>query len=340
MRIREICLSLTCGGLLAAPVIAQTQEIQEKVQKQLATAKLDATIADALKYNPSILAAQAKIREAEIELNALRNTVMVEVTGAYLVLEKAKQVLAATEEIYAAKRKNLGHGQFAESELMQAKLELDRSASVVAQQEADLMKAVGRVPGKPAPGSGANANKGNVSAPVAPDANFTARILADYLGSPDAARMPDLNSAMLNFWAAASGAPASMIDKLKRVLEQPVRIEKEFKNVPVGEVLEYLKDHGLSGIPMRMAPGNHLLTPIDLITAELPLSAWLQMVQDSAPALQFVVREYGLLVTTADRVPPDGLLLREVLRRTRAPESKAKEQVKEKAAESQSAKPN
>ncbi len=341
MRIREICLSLTCCGLLAATAIAQTPEIQEKIQKQLATARLDATIADALKYNPSILAAQAKVREAEIALNSVRNSVMVEVAGQYGVVEKAREVFASTEKLYLAKQKQYrANGSFSILEMMQAEIEFHRAAATLAQLEADLMKLVGRAPGVPAPGTGANTTKSNASTPAPHDANSMAKNLADYLNSAnDATRMPDLNSAMLKYWIATSAAPAGMIDKLKRVLEQPVRIEKEFKNVPVGEVLEYLREHGLQGIPMRIAPGNHLMTPIDMITGELPLSAWLQMVQDSVPELRLVVREYGLLVTTVDRVPTDGLMLHDLLRRMPAAESKPKEQPKEKTAETQPSKP-
>jgi hypothetical protein len=54
--------------------------------------------------------------------------------------------------------------------------------------------------------------------------------------------------------------------------------------------------------------------------------------QDSVPDLQLVVREYGLLVTTSERVPTDGILLGDFLRRIKASDVKAEEELRKKKA--------
>ena len=47
------------------------------------------------------------------------------------------------------------------------------------------------------------------------------------------------------------------------------------------------------------------------MTGELPVGAWLQMFEDSVPDLRMVVREYGILVTTKDRVPQGALTVQD-----------------------------
>jgi hypothetical protein len=354
MRTREFFLSLTCFGLMAATAVGQTQEIQNALQKQHDQARanqtakptfegLEATIADALKYNPRVLAEQRKIRNAEAELNAIRNAVMVEVAAAYEVVNKSKQVLASAEKIHKLKQELRAQGQFSELEVVQAEIEVRRAADAVALCEAELMKLVGRVPGLAVPG--ADASKG-ASSPteqglkdqvISPNLRWT----LDFTGNNSSGTqfVPQAIVPFMN--PGSSSVPAgNMADKLRAVLGQPVRVEKEFKDVPARQVLEFLRDQGMKGIPMRMTSSNLLMTQIDLMPGELPLSAWLVAIQDSVTDLRFVVREYGLLVTFTDRVPSDGLLLGDFLRRINVPAPKNADSKKEdKPAEAQPAKP-
>jgi hypothetical protein len=288
------------------------------------------------------VAKQAKIREAEIELNATRNNVMVAVTAQYGVVEKAREVFVATQKLYLLKQEQQRQGRaFSTLEMTQAEIEMNRAAAALVQQEAELMKLVGRVPGVPAQGSGGGGRGG-----ASPDAHPAPGGGPPGGGLPnEAVRLWDLTERqlytdLLSQARPASAPPARMADKLKAALESPVHITKEFKNAPAREVLEFFKDKGLQGIPMRITPNNSLNVPIDLMTGELPLSAWLQAVQDSVPDLRFVVREYGLLVTSSDRVPPDGLLLGDFIRQIKVQETKAVQPKKdEKASESQPTKP-
>jgi hypothetical protein len=335
MRIREYLLSPICCGLLATMAVGQTPEIQDAKNKQLEAERLEASIADALKYNPKIQTAQAQVREAEIKLNEARNTVIVQVAAAYRVLAKSKEVLKTAEEIYQAaldvERRKINAS--APSIVLKAKSDVDQAAANVAQCEAELMKLVGRVPGLPAQhGTGTAGTVGFTSdGAFLPDLRLQYDLtdrLPNPKGTAPSSGTPTKNpqQAVPFSYPQSNPSPFSdMADKLTLALVHPLKIEKEFKNVPVHEVLGYIHDHAMKDIPMRFAVSNAIRYQIDLMAGELPLSAWLQAVQDTVPELRFVVREYGLLVTTADRVPNDGLLLGDFVRRIKVPRANSPE---------------
>src|SRR5207237_8373668 len=97
--------------------------------------------------------------------------------------------------------------------------------------------------------------------------------------------------------------------------DKPVKIKEWKQPLPVDDVIEYLKKKAGVDFPIR-GLRMYKLSPVDLMAGELPLSAWLLAVEDAVPELRFVVREYGLLVTTKDRMPEDAVRLREFLRST------------------------
>ena len=130
-----------------------------------------------------------------------------------------------------------------------------------------------------------------------------------------------------------AGPPAASIaDKLNDSLSRPLKIEN-YKSTPtVQSLLRHLKDHRLKDVPMRVMFHHDEKVQnvvVELVGGELPVGAWLTVVQDSAPELRFVIREYGLLVTTADRVPPDGMLLGEFMRRAKTQDARPKEKKKQ-----------
>jgi hypothetical protein len=353
MRIHDLFLSLTCCGMLAATAIAQPPAGQETKPKPPEAAKpsqtsasapesLEATIADALKCNPKIQSALAELREAEIKLNETRNSVMVLVASQYRVLAKAKETFKTAEEIYNGKLEMYRRNKsFSMLELMQEKLQMDKAASSLAECEAELMKTVGRVPGLAALGSGTGVGSAPGTAVV--QDSLMAQLRSQLNFNTSSLVLPanstivwDNRSALSQFANVALAPPAippnSMMDKLKAALDRPVKIDKELKGVPARQALDYLREHGMDGIPMRVTSGNSFNVPIDLMAGELPLRAWLQAMQDSVPDLQLVVREYGLLVTTSERVPTDGILLGDFLRRIKASDVKAEEELRKKKA--------
>jgi hypothetical protein len=297
---------------------------------------LEAAIADALKSNPSLLAAQAQVREAELKLNATRNSLMVEVTAAHRLVVKAREILKSVQEMHKLKQDLQRKSNLSFLEIIQSEIELNRAGAALAQAESDLIKLTGRLPGQPLKTTQTGWND---TWPAAIDlawpSNTNWAVFADgtvrYWNPSTVPAVPgEARSGFFRVSEPAAVTSTSMSDKIKSVLDQPVRIDKPITGMSVRNVLEYLRERGMQNVPMRVVPGAKPLSePIDLMAAELPIGAWLVAVQDSVPELRFVVREYGLLVTTADRVPSDGVLLGDFLRRAKAQESKPKSEGKE-----------
>ncbi len=372
MRTRDLILSLAAGVTLLVGVAfaqpnpdpqkpaqpAKPAEGQKNQQKPApAPDSLEALMADAMKLNPNIQAAETSLREAQSKLNKVRNEVLIDVASAHKVLTKAREVLRQTEELHKMREELHKKGNLSSVELAQGRIEVARAQATVASQEADLMKLVGRVPGQPeqhttvqksdsawvdfvgdpsALFNGTTTNRPWVTGTLYPTGPYA-------LMTDGSVRWWDVNNAntlyLHNFYNSLAtynprvNAPAASIaDKITEALKKPIKIEKDRRDT-VKNALNFLKQQGLKDVPVRMLASEHKVfeMPAELMAGELPLSAWLQAVQDSAPELRFVVREYGLLVTTADRAPPDGLLLGEFLRRTKAekPKEEKKDEKKE-----------
>jgi hypothetical protein len=100
----------------------------------------------------------------------------------------------------------------------------------------------------------------------------------------------------------------SMTEKAMVFLDKPVTFEKP-ADIPLKDVLEFIHDAAKSEVPFRIlaTTGEKRCT---LMTGSLPVGAWLLALEDESPDLRFAVREYGILVTTKDRVPEGATLLR------------------------------
>jgi hypothetical protein len=107
--------------------------------------------------------------------------------------------------------------------------------------------------------------------------------------------------------------PDSMAQRIRRALDTPV--VASYDNQSLREILENIEK--VYGIPFVAT--NIKFPAVSLsFKGKTPLGAVLQALQDSSDDLRFVVRDYGVLVTTKSRVPEDGVLLGEFWRR--APE--------------------
>jgi hypothetical protein len=103
------------------------------------------------------------------------------------------------------------------------------------------------------------------------------------------------------------GTPRQMpqsqaIDKWKAVEAKPIRLE--FHDIPLEEVLAWLSEE--SGVKFSLqhsafeAIGLDASEPVTLTTYDVPLSAALQSFEDVFTDLQFVLRDYGVLLTTKE----------------------------------------
>jgi hypothetical protein len=103
-----------------------------------------------------------------------------------------------------------------------------------------------------------------------------------------------------------------MLERIRKPLTEPLSLE--FYDQPLADVLAYLQE--LSGVPFVIQPIGLAQADIDpskeTITVDVEvesLAAALTVVQDVIPMLRFVVRDYGILVTTANGVEPGAIMV-------------------------------
>jgi hypothetical protein len=261
-------------------------------------------LAEALKNNPDIRVAEAKLQEAEAELNRTRLQVTQTVMTLYHEVEANRaQVRSAEADLRrlnelgargAAPQANLA---LAESRLLKAKADL-------AKAEAQLPYLLGKPPLK------ADRTRKEAAAALQ-------RLL--YLSELTAAQRAWSEKTLeidpnRRQWLIAS-RPRRLLgatEKLRKALDTPVSLDFSTK-VPLRDVLNHLEDK-VSGISFRVYSGGDrsslIDTPVELrLKQRVPLGAALQAIGDGIPQLRFAVRDYGILVTWNDLLPPDALLV-------------------------------
>ncbi len=232
---------------------------------------LDETISVALRANPDVVLAEAKLRQAEAELSQVRLKVAREVIA--LHNEREKQVMAIEQAKLTWERiaQAGGAGAASQTDVLAARFTLQKAQMDLSQLEAGLryMLASG---GASQSGSGHGPDPFSnqlVPAPTAPT-------------PPVTAHRPALPAAMVE-------GPLS------------AKISTRFKEAPLSEVLDSLaKSTALSFVVHRSAQEDAALTEAKVTTPfnePVTLAAFLRMMTDQFD-LMFVFREYGVLVTT------------------------------------------
>jgi hypothetical protein len=261
-----------------------------------AKSKLEEMLAQALKDNPDIRVATAKLGEAEAELNRVRLQVMQKVVTLYHTTEMARADVATAERTLVRMRR-LGKA-VSHEELDAAEAALAAAKAKLAAVEAEVPYVVGKQPQV-----------------VAADAAALRGLLYLSRMHTAGALAAEVDVAL---GKAGTGAPPRPVqgpvaDRLRKALGEPVSMR--FADVPVSEVLNQLRQNRALNIKFVPAPGAPAKISMDL--QNLSLGAALEFLQDSLPNYAIVVREYGLLLTPADRVPPGAVSLHEFWKRGR-----------------------
>ena len=101
-----------------------------------------------------------------------------------------------------------------------------------------------------------------------------------------------------------------MMDRIKKLLDQEVEFDAQDMLIPdaLGNLLELAK----ADIPLRdmlrVKEGDGKVT----VRGKLTVGAGIQAIEDSDPSVRIVVRDYGLLLTTRDKVPEGALRVQDL----------------------------
>lgn len=333
MRTRMNSLVLLAGGMLAAALLAGAPAAQAQQQappanppskekpqgvvvpaqgpmpvavdfgfavaKQPEKGSLEEVLAEALKNNPDIRVAEAKLHEAEAELSRARLVVLQKVAALYVARKAAQaKVVQAERDLERAGRLKASDAlaeadyRAAEQALVAAKAELEKI-------EAELPVLLGKPPQGMPP-----------DAVVQRAVQFLQRRQQgpDAMSAMSAAALMALAQARLQP-AAGQSVPATVAEKVRKALDKPIAVD--FKDTPLADILEYLQDK--TGIVIRnRVRGRYKITL--KFPEPLPLRAVLQaledeVVGDTSGDIRFVVRDYGLVAVPAGHVLPGALLL-------------------------------
>ncbi len=270
-------------------------------EKAPAKSKLEEMLAHALKDNPDIRVAAAKLGEAEAELNRVRLHVMQKVVTLYHTTEMARTDVATAERALA-RTKQLNKDRVVSSdEVAAAEAALAAAKAKLAAVEAEVPYITGKQP------------------QTADAAGLRDRL---YLSRLQIAGTHPNYSTALHLLAATGASPppaprpvqGPLAERIRKALDQPVSLR-----VTEGSVADVLRLLGEQepGLTVKYVPRAGAGPKLTFEVKDLPLGAALQYLEDSLPDYVIVIREYGLLLTVADRAPPGAVPLHDFWKKPR-----------------------
>jgi hypothetical protein len=266
---------------------------------------LEDLLAEALKNNPDIRVADAKVQEAEAELNRTRLAVMHKVVTFYASRKAAQAKVAEAERRLARLRQLRANSaisqedfQLAEQALLTAKAELELV-------EAEMPSLLGKPPQKMA---GQATEQGQV--PVLSEVPYLNRLYRLHRDR----EVAGLYEPARGQTQLGQPAPGTVAEKVRKALNAPITVD--FQETPLNDVLDYLGEKTGITIRSQVTRSKDANPKITLRFREpLPLRAVLQALEDEFPSfrtdagVRFVVREYGLLAVPNGFIPPGAVFV-------------------------------
>ncbi len=317
VRTRSLALLLAGATLFAQAPQQGNKPAEPAKQAKPAAESLEDVINQALKNNPDIRVAEAKVREAEANLNKTRIAVAQKavdlshsINVAKKTCEEAKQRLANINNLHDAQA-------VAAEEARGAKLTVEKYEAELAKLEAELAGLLGKMPGR------AQETKVKWEASVLQEKG-----LQWLITRPQADRettwlqqsileAPAERALSLDLLTNIKVPQGTMADKIRKALETPITMQigdktitdlmPEFQKLTGGEVL--FRNVGMG--TQRIVAFNK--SPLDF--KGMPLATVLQAIADDAEnKIAFVVRDYGILAVASDEMPPGALRVDEFMK--------------------------
>jgi hypothetical protein len=280
-------------------------EEEEETPKQVGPkapqqkSKLEEMLAEALKNNPDIRVASAKLAEADAELNRTRLQVTQKVVMLYHAIETQKKVVENAEK-RDKRAQNLG-ASISSEELDVIRQSLTLAKAKLAELEAQLPALLGK--GRSSAGAGEAQLKG------------VRQIALNALNFEYELAVPE---GKLFVFEAKANIPQA--EKIRKALQTPVKVD--YKDMTFDAILKDLSKK-VPGLAFRnVAPWDRLSKDKMNLSFEeaLPVSAILQALADDT-GCYFFVREYGIVATGGNNQPPGAMTVEQFLRQKPAEKS-------------------
>lgn len=266
--------------------------------KKAEPGSLEDLIEKALHHNADIRAAEAKVREVEAELNRVRHQVVAKVATLKHDITTAKKMLEFAEKQVGLATDSFRRGGASQQQLYDALAAFEKQKADLARLETDMQNLTGSW-------------KNAIGAAFSPDGK------ALYTETDGIIRIWDVESGRETIrdralWAIidkSASVQAPMAERIRAALNKPVKIDTSKVDVPFHEAVGLVIQKAGVDVPFRPV-GKLENAPILFTAGELPLGAWLQALEDASEA-RFVVRDYGILITTANRIPQGAITVQE-----------------------------
>jgi len=306
------------GGLPGSEGTGKKEAQKEKKSEPTpAAGSLEEMLDTALKYSPDIKAAEAKVRDAQAELNRIRHQVATKVISLRNEVEATRKTIDHLETFRKISEEAYKKGAGSQLDLQSAQASVDSQKAKLTQLQADLDAALGKW----------KVSFGEIEGSILYSATPAGDLSAIFIGSDSAPVQVGQTVHTLNAFSklghminvnANQAVQAPMAERIRSVLNKTVKLEEPPAEQPLKEALESFRQKAGIDVPFRYLLGNKAAEPVLLLKGELPVGAWLQVFEDSAPDVRFLVREYGILVTTRDRVPEGAIRVHDFWRQKEA----------------------
>jgi hypothetical protein len=304
VRLASFGILLVGVTVVAQQPAAQPKDTKEKKADQTPQqGSLEDLLSEALRNNPDIRVAEAKVREAEAELQRTRIATAQKVAGLHASIEIARKVRDEAEQRYVTARTlhQRGGGAMPLEDMRAADLAWKRAIFEVVKLEGEMPALLGKMPGK----LGDDKLKADAGSSVTERTLYWSQLqraaeleaIKGYTEQVIRLRMPAFSD------AAPKG---TMAERIRKALDK--QITADYKGKPFAEMLKEFEKH-MEGIPFRNAYPFQPLPTMDVNLGQVPLGTAIQALNDLNPYIRFVVRDYGILVTAKDRLPPGAVEL-------------------------------
>lgn len=326
------------GYLTVAILLGSLAFAQEKPKPKSTPAKakpdekkpteLQQIIAKVLQNHPDIPVYEAKVREAQAELNRVRSQAVQQATILHAQIQAKREQLRAIQVSLDWQRRLQEQGHVSEQELIREQARYQHAKAELSQLDTELKAMQGEIPGVSKPDPTQTAidrallwlGQGHTVCPGLVHGGATVQNCmvchqVNMSGANSGAASSNTDFALRALVAQQPRKADSMTQRILKVMDTPVKVSRELVDLPVSEVLHFIHESSeAENIPFRLLMPDLEDTPISVSEGELPLGAWLLLIEDIMPEgkLTIYIRPYGLLFTSS-KIPPEGAVrLRDV----------------------------